>query len=89
VASFSTGEDGDSRLLQNVGSSIRDYTTSHLKKTVIFMVGALRTSGLTKYKLLEIEESIKFEVIIFFSFGSTAQFRCWPPPWNFPFHFNY
>jgi hypothetical protein len=22
-------------------------------------------------------------------FGSTAQFRPWPPPWNFPFHFSY
>jgi hypothetical protein len=25
----------------------------------------------------------------FFSFGSTAQFRPWPPPRNFPFHFSY
>jgi hypothetical protein len=23
------------------------------------------------------------------SFGSTAQLRTWPPPWNFPFHFSY
>jgi hypothetical protein len=22
----------------------------------------------------------------YFSFGSTAKFRPWPPPWNFPFH---
>jgi hypothetical protein len=25
----------------------------------------------------------------FFPFGSRAQFRPWPPPWNFPFHFSY
>jgi hypothetical protein len=25
----------------------------------------------------------------FFSFGSTAQFRPWPLPGNFPFHFSY
>jgi hypothetical protein len=28
-------------------------------------------------------------LLIFFPFGSTAQFSPWPPPWNFPFHFGY
>jgi hypothetical protein len=27
--------------------------------------------------------------LFFFSFGSIDQFRPWPPPWNFPFHFSY
>jgi hypothetical protein len=26
---------------------------------------------------------------VFLSFGPTAQFRPWPSPWNFPFHFSY
>jgi hypothetical protein len=33
--------------------------------------------------------NVPLTAVIFFPFGSAAQFRPWPPPWNFPFHLSY
>jgi hypothetical protein len=34
-------------------------------------------------KILKCSYLMRYSVVFYFSFGSTAKFRPWPPPWNF------
>jgi hypothetical protein len=64
-------------------------------KMVVFTRTTLHSSSIFQF-IFKIQRNKKRRELLgfwtwthFFSFGSTAQFRPWPPPWDFPFHFSY